>query len=164
MNHANTKSDFLQKLSALDLQPIKYSLVKMKDGPKWPIAKADAIEKWYKRFLILNFLYPEKKIVPTKEIDEFWHTHILDTHKYIDDCQLLFGEYLHHFPYFGERGANDENNLKASFLETLALFELNFNETPNVKNAAVEATICGSYITSMHGKAGYDEEKRPALN
>lgn len=36
--------------------------------------------------------------VPNKQIDEMWHEHILDTRKYSDDCQTVFGYYLHHTP------------------------------------------------------------------
>lgn len=32
------------------------------------------------------------------EIDLFWHTHILYTRQYIDFCDRVFGEYIHHDP------------------------------------------------------------------
>ena len=42
-------------------------------------------------------------IVVSKDVDEFWHTHILHTMKYTEDCERVFGTYLHHNPDIGER-------------------------------------------------------------
>ena len=44
------------------------------------------------------------QMVPNGDIDEIWHMHILDTRAYMADCNALFGEYLHHYPYFGMLG------------------------------------------------------------
>eukprot|EP01116_Phalansterium_solitarium_P017493 TRINITY_DN431_c0_g1_i1.p1 TRINITY_DN431_c0_g1~~TRINITY_DN431_c0_g1_i1.p1 ORF type:complete len:232 (+),score=15.46 TRINITY_DN431_c0_g1_i1:172-867(+) len=33
---------------------------------------------------------------PDVEVDKIWHKHILQTRKYAEDCQLVFGEFLHH--------------------------------------------------------------------
>lgn len=49
-------------------------------------------------------------IVPNKYIDIFWHEHILDSRAYFEDCQEIFGEYLHHNPYFGLRGEDDNKD------------------------------------------------------
>ena len=87
--------------SRLDLESIVFSLTQREDGPGWTLRKSRLLEKWYRRFLYLISLYPNYGLVPTKELDTFWHTHILDTQKYMDDCQRLFGRYFHHFPYFG---------------------------------------------------------------
>jgi hypothetical protein len=102
----------------LDLEPIKFSLAMRED------------EKWYRRFLFLVKLYPEKMIVPTKDIDLFWHTHILDTKKYMMDCESLFGGYFHHFPYFGMRGKKDKMNMEEAFSETEELYRAVFGESP----------------------------------
>ncbi|HEU4561412.1 MAG TPA: hypothetical protein VFS20_26400 [Longimicrobium sp.] len=57
-----------------------------------------------------------------------WHYHILDTRAYHRDCQTLFGEYFHHFPYFGMRGEEDEQNLERAFKMTGVLYEEAFGE------------------------------------
>jgi hypothetical protein len=41
--------------------------------------KAEKVEVWYRRFLTLNAKYPNASLVPTHDIDAFWHQHILDT-------------------------------------------------------------------------------------
>jgi len=80
----------------------------------------------YKMFLLLVYLYPNTTIVPTREIDEVWHKHLSDTRKYREDCELLFGRFIDHFPYFGLRGELDRQDLETSFVRTKALFEQHF--------------------------------------
>lgn len=71
-------------------------------------------------------MYPEKEIVPHATIDKFWHQHILDTEKYADDCQYVFGYFLHHYPCFGMNGVQDAQNLANAFEETKQLYQLHF--------------------------------------
>ena len=97
------------------LEPIKFTLVSREEGPGWTVEKTKLIEMWYRRFLTLVKIYPNQTIVPTKDIDTFWHYHILDTRKYMDDCDKVFGSYFHHFPYFGSRGEEDKANFDNHF-------------------------------------------------
>ncbi len=64
----------------------------------------------YKNFLVLQMAYKNVDFVPNSMIDEAWHQHILDTAKYRKDCDMLFGKFLEHYPYFGLRGKEDENS------------------------------------------------------
>ncbi len=122
----------LERIQALDLEPILVKLMDPDEGEGWSLDHARTVEKWYKRFLHLNALYPERSIVPTKEIDTFWHYHILDTEKYAEDCQDAFGYFLHHFPYFGMRSAEDRQNLLNASKQTWDLFRTHFNEEPEI--------------------------------
>lgn len=115
-------------IATLNLDPIKIKLMDKKEGKGWTRAQADAAEIAYKQFLQLNLKYPKQSIVPTVTIDAFWHQHILDTQKYAEDCQNIFGYFLHHFPYFGMRGKADAENLKNAFDETKELFASEFAE------------------------------------
>ena len=133
-------ASFNEFTSNLDLEPIKFSLTQREDGPNWSLNKAETLEVWYRRFLYLSSIYNEKVLVPSKDIDMFWHTHILDTQKYMLDCENLFGRYIHHFPYFGMRGEKDRNHLKKSFYETEELFLLHFSESP----VSVGISDCGA--------------------
>jgi hypothetical protein len=36
---------------------------------------------------------------PSAEADLVWHQHILDTARYAQDCQRIFGRFLHHDPH-----------------------------------------------------------------
>ena len=40
----------------------------------------------------------DAQIHPTVAADLAWHHHILDTKKYMADCDAVFGAYLHHNP------------------------------------------------------------------
>ena len=116
----------LTKLEGLDLDPIKVKLMDAEEGYGWTRDQADAAATAYKQFLFVSAKYEDSSIVPTKLVDKVWHYHILDTGKYAEDSQEVFGRFLHHFPYFGMRGEEDAANLKASFKETLDLFVENF--------------------------------------
>ena len=121
--------------------PIKYKLV-CEYG--WTREEADLIEPQYKAFLFLSQKYPQESIVPTKRLDEMWHAHILDTHKYAADCDEVFGSFLHHFPYFGLRGADDAIALANAFQKTAALFKTECNVILTVDIKTNEATSCTS--------------------
>lgn len=164
-----SEKELLQSIMALDLNPIIYSLVKRDDGPRWSIEKAKEIEIWYRRFLFLTCMHPEEAIVPTKEIDEFWHTHILDTKKYFSDCQEICGEYIHHFPYLGTRGREDKNSLDQSFLSSLALYERYFNSIPtdaSLHHSSSICSVCSSCSSHIETKtkSAMDFRERPSLS
>jgi hypothetical protein len=149
------RQQFERNLAAMDLGPIKYSLVKSEDGPNWSVSQALLTEKWYRRFHTLIWLYPEQTIVPTKHIDEFWHTHILDTEKYYQDCMCLHGRVVHHFPYLG---VDDRTVLLDLYRSTLSLFVRTFNECPTVlqkvfaaPNLNIEPSMCGVTNVSLCG-------------
>lgn len=123
-----TENDFVkERIAALDLEPIKFKLVK-EHG--YSVSQASVLEKWYKRFLFLTFKYQGQPIVVSEAIDTFWHQHILDTRKYADDCQRVFGDFLHHFPYFGLRGDDDQRALHVAYRATLNLMREEYSETP----------------------------------
>jgi hypothetical protein len=146
-------SDLFEKL---DLEPIKYKLMHPHDKEKaWSLEKCDKVASLYKMYLQLCKLYSNTGIVPTHDIDEFWHQHILDTLKYQQDCQTLFGYFLHHYPYFGLRGAEDELDLASPFENTRALFIEHFNyeicldnETPTCRDDCISLSLDRSYIAS----------------
>ena len=132
----------------LDLGPILYTLIHREESAGWTLDKARLMETWYRRFLFLVKLYPDRTIVPTKDIDTFWHTHILDTKKYMADCETLFGRYFHHFPYFGMRGEQDKQNLQTAFDATEELFYKHFNESP----LSTEIADCGALCNEPEPK------------
>jgi len=94
--------------------------------------------KSYKRYLVLSACYPELKLVPTVKLDEYWHMHILDTKKYMEDCQLVFGRYMHHYPYFGIEGDGDYAN--KCFILTKKLFIKHFGD-----EISGQLSGCGSH-------------------
>ena len=117
---------FLDRLTTIDFGPLAFKLIHPEEGPGWTLQQVTHAIEQYRRFLFLNHLYPNHEIVPTREIDQVWHAHILDTVKYREDCQTLFGYPLEHWPYFGIRDERDRQNLNHAFSETQSLFEKHF--------------------------------------
>jgi hypothetical protein len=103
--------EFLRKLNALDFSPLAYRLISPENAPGMSMREAtDAITK-YKGFLFLYQACRGESISPSRYVDHVWHTHILDTELYMVQTTLLFGHYLHHFPFFGERDDADRGQL-----------------------------------------------------
>lgn len=127
----------VEAIFALDLDPIKFKLMDKEEGYGWSRAQADRCELEYRRFLALLAKYPDEVIAPSKEVDQFWHGHILDTMKYAEDCQNVFGYFLHHFPYFGLRDEEDVANLARAAKTMQRLYRQEFGAAP-----ADEAGYC----------------------
>lgn len=73
----------------------------------WSPERIKKAEENYKRYLALTKALNGYQPVPNGDIDRFWHEHILDTKRYAEDCNELFGYFLHHYPFFGMRGEQD---------------------------------------------------------
>lgn len=101
-------SDATRKVSLLEFS---LQTRKMTEVMGWPPEAVAVMEEQYRRFLALSAALQaagsEVMLVPNRPIDEFWHAHIMDTEKYQADCQTVFGQYFHHFPYFGFRDDAD---------------------------------------------------------
>lgn len=93
--------------------------------PRWQREEALQCCQQYKNFLLLQKKNPGNPLVPTKNIDEFWHNHILYTQNYIKDCLSIFGHYFHHQPFGPD---DDEEQLVAGYLQTKNLYLAEFNE------------------------------------
>ena len=100
---------------------------KMVSHQGWLKKDVIAISELYKDYLFLQKKYGNNyEIVPSEEVDEFWHNHILDTKKYQEDCNFIFGCYLNHYPYFGMDESSDENDLNKAYEKTLELYKKEF--------------------------------------
>ncbi len=133
---------FTEKLKQLDLGPIAYKLMHKSDGLGWSRDKTTQAISRYMMFLTLIYLYPNRQFVPSEEIDAVWHFHIIDTIKYAQDCQMLFGHFIHHFPYFGHRDAEDRKNLEIIFEQTQVLFEEHFGPNALAQENIIKAADC----------------------
>jgi hypothetical protein len=110
----------MRLVNSIDLRMVKLKIMDEEEGQGWDQDQADYVERRYRRYLCMVYMTGNGSVVPTKDIDLFWHQHILDTRAYARDCQSLFGEFRHHFPYFGMRGEDDAKNLQNAFEETAA--------------------------------------------
>lgn len=112
-----------EQFLALDLSPVFDQLVNRKG---WTPERAAGTEYRYRCFYYLLANDRQFRSVPTEEIDEFWHQHILNTRKYAADCQQVAGRFLHHNPSFGAN-ADEIATLESGFFDMWVAFETMFN-------------------------------------
>jgi hypothetical protein len=117
------KQDVWDRVAALDFNPVMTQLVNRKD---WSPERAVSAERRYRRFLYLT-LTVVAPVVPTKEVDEFWHQHILNTKQYASDCERIAGYFVHHRPSSGS-DTDEAEKLQDTFFETWLCYETLFGE------------------------------------
>lgn len=152
VNLIETENEILAGIQDLDFTMVKLKLQDKEEGQGWSADLCNEAEAEYKKFLALKRTYPDKEIVPNKIIDMFWHQHILDTQKYSSDCELVFGYFVHHFPYFGMNGEQDAINLANAFDETKELYELHFGEEFDGEAVRCQAPKCRTQCKPMKCK------------
>ncbi|MEX1258133.1 MAG: hypothetical protein WEG36_11000 [Gemmatimonadota bacterium] len=121
------REELRSRIEALDLDCIKFKLMHPTEGRGLSREEADHLEILYRRFLFMA-VSGENPFMPTMEIDEVWHAHILDTAKYREDCEAAFGFILDHFPYFGLRGEEDMLNMVRLFMDSCRRYEQEYGE------------------------------------
>jgi hypothetical protein len=161
-NHDDYLSGVRAAIENLDLDPIKVKLMYDIDGPGWSRSQVDEADLAYRRFLFITAKYPAATIVPSKFVDKVWHTHILDTEKYLSDCNLVFGRMLHHFPYLGMRGGQDARDLEIAYAATERLFTLEFGCNQTQLGHYLSPSASGSSICGGNGDCSGDTaQSRP---
>jgi hypothetical protein len=143
MNHKDVMQAY-RKVLSIDFSPIRMKLEKNEHGESWDKDKINEAELLYQAYLslVLASWGVDLLIAPPVSADEFWHQHILDTRKYMEDCKILFGEYLHHFPYFGMRGEEDAKALRLASETMSQLLDEHFSQLAEYQD------IFGKYISS----------------
>jgi hypothetical protein len=118
-------------IQALDLESVKLRMMDAELGEGWTRQYADSIAVAYKTYLTMLVKHPDdaEDILLSEDVDEFWHTHILQTRKYMQDCQNVFGNYLHHEPHVGEVTPADLEKRTVQAEKTRQLYEREFGGT-----------------------------------
>jgi hypothetical protein len=150
LSEKKTPAQMVEAIFKLDLDPIKLKLMDKNEGHGWTRSEADRYELEYKRFLALLAKFPDEVIAPNTSVDKFWHGHILDTMKYAEDCQHVFGYFLHHFPYFGMRDEEDAANLASAAVNMQRLYRQEFGEPQ-----AQESSYCGAAVPGRKEQPAY---------
>ncbi len=133
----------IDAVNALDLGPVKTKLMHVASGEGWSAAYTNGVEAEYRRFLTLMKLYPNEATAPQVDVDTFWHYHILDTAKYAIDCAAVFGYFLHHYPYLGLEGEEDETARDGAGARMQELYAATFGASMPAA-AAAGAAWCGA--------------------
>src|SRR5882672_3480834 len=118
----------IASIRSLDLESVKIRLMDPELGEGWTREYAEGIEQGYRNYLTMLAKYQDdaEDILLSKDVDEFWHTHILQTIKYTEDCETVFGKYLHHAPHIGEVTAADIEKRIALAEKTRRLYQREF--------------------------------------
>jgi hypothetical protein len=113
----------------LDLSRFVPKLLKeeSEDFPSEAFAKSAILE--YKRYLAIKQKFPKIEIAPSPIVDKVWHMHILDTKQYMRDCNLIFGEYMHHGPSF-DPDEEEQKEMMDRYERTLELYQKLFGMSP----------------------------------
>lgn len=129
-------------VESLDLNSVKKKFLSKKSW-WWTLRNdTDELEKEYRQFLFLVSTNLDKNVVPwSRDLDDFWHEHILDTRKYDADCKKICGQYIHHDPNFKKGTAKHEYAIK----ETKKIYQGAFLDR-NKRKARLgeESTTSGS--------------------
>jgi len=93
----------------------------------WSQQQREAACARYQKWLRLKRGHANSPLAPTRDIDRFWHLHMLSPVAYSRDCMALFGKLLDHDGGFGkEEGERPE--LQRVFEQTARWWELEYGE------------------------------------
>lgn len=79
------------------------------------ITKADSIISLYKHYIFLLATCSVPLRVPSVEVDELWHSHVLHTRNYAHFCNTVAGKFIHHKPY-GEETTSEQKMIQSKNL------------------------------------------------
>lgn len=132
--------------------PLGYVVEQLARKPEfkdWTPQRFEEVETEYRKFLALSKLHSGMNLIPSYEVDEFWHRHMLNSRRYMPDCQEYFGHYLHHTPFAGTPN-------KELFLQqhnaTMRLYIEAFGNPP--KSWAARANCCEGQGGGCYGGTG----------
>lgn len=146
------------KIELIDLRGVKDKL-RSKKGWWWLFWNdLDKLEAEYRKFLYLIAEDPTKTVVPwTQALDDFWHEHILDTRKYQEDCDKIFGKLIHHNPNL-PKGTEEHTKAVKS---TKKSYQSNFKSKSSSGSSPIDSYVApidfGSSISdhsSSHSSCG----------
>jgi len=151
------EQDVIASIHALDLESVKQRVMDPELGEGWTQQYANSIETAYKNYLTMLVKFPDdaEDILLSEDVDEFWHTHILQTMKYAKDCQVVFGNFLHHDPHVGERTAAHHEKRAALAEKTRELYARQFGGARDEawSGHAIRAEHAAYSNASIHPKA-----------
>ncbi|WP_139189251.1 hypothetical protein [Thalassobaculum litoreum] len=125
-----------QYISDIDFTQLKSQFLcgsQDKEGLGWSQDKADAVESLFKEWLYLKRVYYGELVPPDFICQDLWQIYLKDSIKYVTDTSAIFGQYLHHFPYFGIGDKQEKKRREVAFLHTKSRYkELFGKEWPTI--------------------------------
>ena len=137
----NESKEAMQKTENLSPSPLNLNhliprLCADADGGNMGPSEAALAVREYGRYLELARRFPSVELVPTTLMDKAWHLHILDSQRYMADCEQLFGNYLHHVPAPVEANDDERGEMESLFQRTVELYFETFGEDMEASLAA----------------------------
>jgi hypothetical protein len=108
VNHNMVKQEHLDRFAAIDATDFGNVRRKVRDDLAEQGITADegylnegilALKQYY----AIALLDPRNMHAISKELDPFWHAHILHTEEYVEFCKRVMHYYMHHAPLNHER-------------------------------------------------------------
>ncbi len=125
-NSTNSLAQALRHIYTLDFSPVIERMVR-KQG--WSRRSARRAVLQYRNFLALRRKYGNaNQFIPSVDIDEVWHNHILFTAQYHRDCQTIFGDYVHHHPQALSPSSSVRAQLAEQYQQTQECYKSEFGE------------------------------------
>jgi hypothetical protein len=94
----------------------------------WPPSYADAAIREYRRFCYLA-MKADHMVVPSDEVDQVWHLHLLHSESYWDEfCAKVLGRPFHHAPSRG--GGEETDAMRRLYARTLGAYAEIFEHPP----------------------------------
>jgi hypothetical protein len=84
-------------------------------GLGWDAKEAKVAALRYKKWLYLKRKFYDELVPPPWDVHFFWQGHLKDSLAYLRDTSAIFGQYLHHFPFFGLQNAADRKRRREAF-------------------------------------------------
>jgi hypothetical protein len=152
----------LEKLLAKrHIQNLDFSSVRAKLQEKlgWSADQAQRVEGDYKRFLyaLAHKRHDDILSPPTQEVDEFWHQHILDTRRYRDDCQTIFGHYVDHTPGLKADKQRQADQRRQEVYQDYDIDTISFDAPDSFDSRHDGGAVSSHFhLSHSHGSHGHD--------
>jgi hypothetical protein len=134
---------------AFDLSKVKERFIK--DNPEYKICDIDQVVAQYTKYITLAGLVKENLVVPSKIVDDFWHTHLLFTRSYNNFCMLNAKKFVNHEPHDTATPVDEIHMMKVNLVnKSLEIFGKDYFGL-DLSNPHCSGTHCESDINP-----GYD--------
>jgi hypothetical protein len=126
--HREVAETALQELFTGD-PTMRQIVARAADRHGWDRAQTELAVREYRRHLLIRYLHPGLRIAAlNKAGDLLWHEHIIDTEKYRQDCERIFGGVVDHKPFYDEPSVPADQD--PDILEAGRIYEHEFGAGP----------------------------------
>ena len=116
--------ELMEKNSILSYKLPVEILERVRKQNLWTMEYTERVAEEYLRFM---FLATKNYVVPSLEVDEIWHAHLLFSRDYSTFCKEFLQRTIHHGPSTTLASISDDKEMYAT---TKRLYFMYFSETP----------------------------------